>query len=303
MLAIKASRKSLRLKSVEEDNLLVGMDFQITYLGRREIGLHNASIDNVVDGIYSQYKNNDEINKSANLTITVDNCQLIFRDLVSHRIDFIIPLTSVKSVYGSNKKTKYPNAVILVCSLPSEKSANVHVLHCLNKNLAREFYNAVNRAFDNHGNDTLLMQAESVTKPNNPEEYSETNNMTTTKVEAPLINATCNSKIFSTTTKSTKHNRDSKKGGIGLFKGESIGLLQQDEIPRTVKHEKIITPQEKHVVDAKPRLRGKSSQQIKEVEGISLLDTADSDDGLDDEFLSLAKKRSFSNNIKAKFGL
>ena len=303
MLAIKSSRKPLRLLSDEEDNLLAGMDFQIYYLGRKEIQIDNNDLDTVVEGIYSQYMHNGDINNSTQLTITVDTNQLVFRDVATHQIEFIIALSSVKSVYCANKKTKYPNAVIVVCCLPSQRTATVHVLHCLNQNQAREFYNAINRAFDYHGDATP------VSNRDNPSQANVDKFTAFNKANKDLdINAVSGSKV--NTTKSMKYRELNTSGekkknandneNTGLLGAEEVTPVKHEEIQRPVKE--ITQTQVEDETRVKSRSRAKSTPQTKGAEGRGLLDNIDADDGFDDEFTDLARNRSLSDNLKARFG-
>lgn len=290
MLAIKSSRKPLRLMSDEEDNLLAGMDFQTYYLGRKEIAIDNNDFDAVVEGLYSQYLYNGDVNNSTQLTITVDTNQLIFRDVATHHVEFIIALTSVKSVYCSNKKTKFPNAVIVVCCLPSDSTATVHVLHCLNQSQANEFYNAINRAFNYHGD---------ASGQSNGRDKAARSTVGKTaafsKVNSDFeANAVSGYKV--NTSKTAKSQETKTKDDSG---NENTGLLGNEKLV-PVKHEE--NQCQVRDIPQNSRSRAKSVPQTKCAEGRGLLDNIDPDDGFDDEFTDLARNRSLSDNIKARFG-
>ena len=289
MLTTRSSKKALRLLSDEEDNLLAGMDFQIYYLGRKEIQIDNNDLDAVVEGLYSQYLHNGDINNSSQLTITVDTNQLIFRDVATHHVEFIIALTSVKSVYCSNKKTKFPNAVLVVCCLPSESTATVHVLHCLNQNRANEFYNAVNRAFDYHGDTTR--------ESNGKDKASRTT--VGKSVAFSKVNKDFEANAVSGYTVNTSKSLKSRETKTKTAGNENTGLLGKEELFPD-KHEEIQSPVRD--IPQNSRSRAKSVPQTKCAEGRGLLDNIDPDDGFDDEFTDLARNRSLSNNIKARFG-
>ena len=292
MLAIKSSKKSLRrLLSGEEDNLLAGMDFQTYYLGRKEVQLDNSDLDNVVEGIYSKYLCKGDINNSTQLTITVDNSQLIFRDAVTHNPVFVIALTTVKSVYCSNKKTKYPNAVIVVCCLPSESNATVHVLHCLNQSKAKEFYNAINLAFQYNGDASNMSKFENV--PNTTAFTKANKDIETNAVSGYKVNKSKPTKYRDFNITDVKPNDVSHSEGADLLAEEKLTIqVKQD------------TGSCSHVKDVSQpvRSRAKSVPQTKYGEERGLLNSPDSDDGFDDEFTSLARNRSISDNIKARFG-
>ncbi|CAB4019651.1 Hypothetical predicted protein [Paramuricea clavata] len=297
MLAIKSSRKqSLRLLSNEEDNLLAGIDFQTYYLGRKEIQNDNNDLDTVVEGIYSKYMYNGDINNSTQLTITVDTNQLMFRDVVTHHIEFIIALTSVKSVYCSSKKTKFPNAVILLCCLPSQSTATVHVLHCLNQSQARDFYNAINRAFDYHGDATQA------SKPNRANVDKGNKDLEASAVGAYKVNTTKSMKYRELNVTAPKKKETCAGENTGLLGAEELVPAKDEQIQTSVTVNEIVQTQVDDDARAKPRSRAKSSPQTKGAEGVGLLDNIDPDDGFDDEFTDLARNRSLSDNIKARFG-
>jgi hypothetical protein len=306
MLAIKSSRKqSLRLLSNEEDNLLAGIDFQTYYLGRKEIQIDNNDLDTVVEGIYSKYMYNGDINNSTQLTITVDTNQLTFRDVVTHHIEFIIALTSVKSVYCSNKKTKFPNAVIIVCCLPSQSTATVHVLHCLNQSQARDFYNAINRAFDYHGDATQASKPNRANVDKGTASSKGNNDLEANAVGAHKVNTTKSMKYRELNTTAPKRKDTSARSeNTGLLGAEELVPAKDEQIQTsvTVSVKEIVQTQVDDDACAKPRSRAKSSPQTKGAEGVGLLDNIDPDDGFDDEFTDLARNRSLSDNIKARFG-
>jgi hypothetical protein len=306
MLAVKSSRKPLRLLSDEEDSLLAGMDFQTYYLGRKEIQVDNNDLDTVVEGIYSQYMDNGDINNSTQLTITVDTNQLVFRHVVTHHIEFTVALTSVKSVYCSDKKsTKFPNAVIVVCCLPSQSIATVHVLHCLNQNRAQEFYNAINRAFEYHGdvtNDVSNRDKSSGTILDKSSAFSRANkDLGTNAVSVCKVNTTKSTKYQEFNVAAAK--KTSKKTDAG--DNENTGLLGAEEIT-PVKHE-VAQKRVKEIAQTQAEDEVKSRSRTKSVptkggEGRGLLDNIDPEDGFDDEFTDLARNRSLSDNIRARFG-
>ena len=296
MLAIKSSRKSLRLLSDEEDNLLAGVDFQTYYLGEKEVPAGADDLDAIVEGIYSQYMNNKDINNSRQLTITVDTNQLVFRDVATHHIEFIIALTSVKSVYCSSRKTKFPNAVIIVCSSPSESTATLHVLHCLNPAHAREFYNAINRAFDYHGdagksNGTTVDKATAFSRENK--------DLGTNAVSGYKVNKTKPRKYREVNSSAGPKKKDnSNNESTDLLGAVEPMPAKPEETPSLVRE--IPPTQVEDETRVKSWARTKSASQG--AEGRGLLENIDPDDGFDDEFTTLARNRSFSENIKAKFG-
>ena len=305
MIAVKSSRKPLRLLSDEEDNLLAGMDFQTYYLGRKEIQVDNSDLDTVVEGIYSQYMDNGDINNSTQLTITVDTNQLVFRHVATHHIEFIIALTSIKSVYCSNKKTKFPNAVIVVCCLPSESTATVHVLRCLNQTQAREFYNAINRAFDYHAEDVTYglgnRDKTSRATVDKSAVFSKANkDLESNGLSGYKVNTTKTTKYQEFNNAAAKKTHASDNENTGLLGAEEVTPVKHEVVKKRVKEvEETLVEDQTH---AKSRSRTKSVPVTKGAEGRGLLDNIDPDDGFDDEFTDLARTRSLSENIRARFG-
>lgn len=308
MLAIKNSRKSLRLLHDEEDNLLAGMDFQTYYLGTKEILVDNNDLDAVVEGIYSQYTYDADINNTTQLTITVDTNQLVFRDVVTHHIKFIIALTNVKSVYFSDKKTKFANSVIVVCSLPNQNTATVHVLHCLSHSQARQFYNAINCAFEFQREAFSMESGKSspATQDKSTAFVKANKDIRGNSLSRFQVNKTKSMKYHELNTKTPSENKKSSDNEhAGLLGAEGLSLKerensQNEKIRNYVKEIELNQFEDKSGVKLKSH--AKSNLQTKVAEGRGLLDNIDPDDGFDDEFMDLARTRSFSDNIKFRFG-
>ena len=106
------------------------MSFRITYIGQQEIEISTVNIDDILEDAYSKYKKDVEI---ADFLAIVGYDDLHFRNLVDYDIDIAIPLASIQSVCDTYKHVKYPQAVIVVCTSPTENSTIAHVLHCESK--------------------------------------------------------------------------------------------------------------------------------------------------------------------------
>lgn len=257
---VKTPRR-FKLQEDEQDSLLAGVDFQVHYLGSKELVMADHDIDDVIADAYSRYLTNADLQStSTRLAITVDTHQLVFFNVIRNETEFIIAVSNIKAVHSGTKRTKFANAIILLTYVTRGNAMRAYVFHCPSQRKAKELYGAINRSF----------------------QYNVTENSLTDdqdKMSRELL-----TKELSKKTKNLKF-------GPGPSQDRSdsnpIAVLGYDA--------KGTRDSSQEAERARDKGRPKLTTQTRGAEGLGLLENIDADD---DEFTNLARSRTISDTFK-----
>ena len=273
MMAVKTSRR-LRLHEDEQDSLLAGVDFQVHYLGSKELLMNDNDIDDVVEDVYSRYLNNAElISTSTRLAVTVGTHQLEFFNVTRNEAEFSIAVSNIEAVHSATKRTKYPSTIILLTYVSKGNATRAYVFHCSSQRKAKELFHVINRSSEYNGTDNSL-------KDDADESRGKSRNG-----RVQLKNKDIKGKEKSKDMKRIKCEPETSKDQSGACEAAVQGDMKAKE-----SFQEADSPREKTPV--------RSTSQTKGAEGVGLLENIDAEDGFDEEFTNLARSRSISNTFK-----